>query len=65
MKSIKVRMQDSKTGVKIFPVCDDAQRFQALTKGDGGELPRTAIKIIHGLGYELVVVSETLKGVLA
>jgi hypothetical protein len=56
-------MQDSKTGVKIFPVCDDAQRFQELTRGEGGELPRTSIKIIHGLGYQLEVVSETLKGV--
>jgi len=64
--TIKVRQAESPYGTTVYyPMCENAWKFQQLTKVSNGQLSRPALNIIRRLGVEVELVSEVLKGVYA
>ncbi len=56
--SIKVRMDKNFGGEAIYPACETAVKFLALTGRK--TLTRADIRAIKNLGYEVEVVTPTL-----
>ena len=62
-KKILVRIKNVYGADKVYPECEDAHRFRALT-GTSKTLTANALGLITDLGYEIVEASADKRSVL-